>query len=139
MVIYGKLLRNESRYITGESGREPGPKGDVSERLQNAVDTVKLNMNRTKKNLILFVIIVILVSGIPAITMCTSNCASSDLDFDSPVNGNCSFSLHSFVQIVVVISAFLALVFAGRFLLRDRQLIPAGVYWPLFRPPRFSH
>jgi hypothetical protein len=96
-------------------------------------------MNITKKHLILLIIIGILVSGIPAITLCSSYCVSSDLEFDSPMDGNCPFSFHSFVQIVIVLSASFVLPLAGRFLVRDRQFIPPGAYWPLFKPPRFSH
>jgi hypothetical protein len=96
-------------------------------------------MNLTRKNLTLFIIIGILVSGIPVITLCSSYCVSSDLDLDSPVDGSCPFSYHSFVQIAIVLSAFFVLPLAGLFLVRDRQFIPPGVYLPLFKPPRFSH
>ena len=96
-------------------------------------------MNITKKNLILFVIIGILVSGIPVITLCSSSCVSNDLDLDSSVDGSCPFSFHSFVQIIIVLSALFILPLAGFFLVRNRQFIPSGAYWSLFRPPRFSH
>jgi hypothetical protein len=93
----------------------------------------------SKKNLILLIIIGILVSGIPAITLCSSYCVSSDLDLDSPLDGSCPFSDHSFVQIAIVLTALFILPLAGLFLARDRQFIPPGVYLPLFKPPRFSH
>jgi hypothetical protein len=96
-------------------------------------------MNRIKKNLILLVITGILLSGIPVITLCSSYCVSSDLDLDSFMDGSCPFSFHSFVQIIIVLSALSILPLAGFFLVRDRQFIPPGVYWPLFKPPRFSH
>jgi hypothetical protein len=95
-------------------------------------------MNFTKKNLILFIIIGILVSGIPVITSCSSYCVSNDLDLDSLMDGSCPFSFHSFVQIIIVLSALFVLPLAGFFLVRDRQFISPGVYWPLFKPPRFS-
>jgi len=95
-------------------------------------------MSITKKHLVLFVIIGILMSGIPGITMCSSYCVTSYPDLDSPMDGNCPFSFHSFVQVVIVLSALFVLPLAGFFLVRDRQFIPPGVYWPLFRPPRFS-
>ena len=97
------------------------------------------NMNFTKKNLILFIIIGILVSGIPVITLCSSSCVSSDLDLDSPMDGSCPFSFHSFVQIAIGLSALFVLPLAGLLLVNDRQFIPPGVYLPLFKPPRFSH
>jgi len=96
-------------------------------------------MNLTRKNLILFIIIGILVSSIPVITLCSSYCASSDLALDSPVDGSCPFSYHSFVQITIGLSALFVLPRAGLFLFRGRQFIPPGVYLPLFKPPRFSH
>ena len=96
-------------------------------------------MNLTKKNLIPLVIIGIFVSGIPVITLCSFYCVSSDLDLDSPMDGSCPFSYHSFVQIAIGLSAFFVLPFAGLFLVRDRQFIPPGAYLPLFKPPRFSH
>jgi hypothetical protein len=95
-------------------------------------------MNLIKKNLILFIIIGILGSGIPVITLCSSYCVSSNLDLDSPMDGSCPFADHSFVQIAIVLSALFVLPLAGLFLVRDRQFIPPGVYWPLFKPPRFS-
>ncbi len=94
-------------------------------------------MNLTKKNLILFITIGILVSGIPVITWCSSYCVASDLDFS--VDGSCPFSYHSFVQIAMALSALFILPLADPFLVRDRQFIPPGVYLPLFKPPRFSY
>jgi hypothetical protein len=55
------------------------------------------------------------------------------------MDGSCPFSFHSFVQVIIVLSALLVLPFTGVFLVRDRQFVPSGTYWLLFRPPRFSH
>jgi hypothetical protein len=96
-------------------------------------------MNLTRKNLILFIIIGILVSGIPVITLYSSSCISRGLDLDSPMDASCPFSYDSFVQVAIGLSALFVLPFAGLFLVRDRQFIPTGVYLPLFKPPRFSH
>ena len=96
-------------------------------------------MNISKKNLIPLIIIGVLVSGIPVITLCSSYCVSSNPDLDSSMDGSCPFLFHSFVQIVIVMSALFILPFAGRFVARERQFIPPGVYWPLFRPPRYPH
>jgi len=96
-------------------------------------------MNVTKKHLVLFVIIGVLVSGIPAITLCSSYCVSSSPDLDSPMDGSCTFSLHFFVWVVTVLAAFFILPLAGVYLVRDRQFLPSGASWPLFKPPRFSH
>ena len=96
-------------------------------------------MNFNRKNLILLFIIGILVSGLPGITSCSSYCVSSSLGFDTPVDGSCPFAFHSFVQIEIVLSALFVLPLAGFFFVRHRQFIPPGVYWPLYRPPRYSH
>jgi hypothetical protein len=96
-------------------------------------------MNITKKHLILFIIIGLLVSGIPVLTLCSSYCVSSELDLDSAMDGSCPFIFHSFIQIALVLSALVVLPLAGFFKARERQFIPPGAYWPLFRPPRFSH
>jgi len=96
-------------------------------------------MNLNRKNLILPIIIGLLVPGIPVITMCASYCVSTDPDLDSPMHGSCPFAFHLFVQIAIVLSALFVLPLAGLIFVRDRQFIPAGVYWPLFKPPRFSH
>jgi hypothetical protein len=96
-------------------------------------------MNLNRKNFILPIIIGLLVLGIPVITMCSSYCVSSDPDLDSPMHRICPFAFHSFVLIAIVLSALFVLALAGLFLARDRQFIPAGVYWPLFKPPRVSH
>jgi hypothetical protein len=97
------------------------------------------NMNLTKKNLVLLVIFGILVSGIPVITLCSSYCVSSDLDLDSHMDGSCPYSFHSFVQFAMVWPALFVLPLAGLFHARGRQFIPPGVYFPPFKPPRFSH
>jgi hypothetical protein len=91
-------------------------------------------MNLTRKKLTLYIIIGILVSGIPAITLCSFYCISGDLDLDSPMNAN-----HSFFQIAIMLSALIVLPFAGLCLVRDGQFIPPGIYLSLFKPPRFSH
>ena len=96
-------------------------------------------MNSAKKHLILVIIIGLLSSGIPAITLCSSYCTSSDRDFDSAMDGSCPFVFYSFVQIDLLLSALFVLPFAGFFIVRERQFIPPGVYWLLFRPPRVSH
>jgi hypothetical protein len=94
-------------------------------------------MNHAKKHLIMFIIAGILLTGIPVITLCSFYCFSSDLD--STLDGSCTFSFHSFVQIAIGFSALFVLPIAGLFLVWDRQFTPTGVYLPLFKPPRFSH
>jgi hypothetical protein len=92
----------------------------------------------TRKNIALIIIVGILLYGFPVITLCSSYCGSRSLDLHSPVDGSCPISLHLYVQIAMALSAFFVLPPAGFFLVRNRQFIPRGVYWPLFRPPRFS-
>ncbi len=133
--IKNKLLKNESRVQSESLGK----KGCFEKVSKHCRHNGPQFMNITKKHLILLVIIGILVSGIPVITMCSTYCVSSDSDLDSPMDGNCPFSFHSFVQIAIVLSALFVLPLAGLFLVNDRLFIPPGVYWPLFRPPRFSH
>jgi len=96
-------------------------------------------MNITKKHLVLLVIIGILVSGIPVITLCSSYCVSSSPDLDSAMDGSGTFSFHSFIWVVNELSALFILPLAGFFLVRDSQFIPSGASWPLFKPPRISH
>jgi hypothetical protein len=91
----------------------------------------------TRKNISLIIIIGILLYGFPAITLCSSYCGSRSLDLDSPVDGSCPISLYLYVQIAIALSALFVLPPAGFFLAGGRQFIPSGVYWPLFRPPRF--
>jgi hypothetical protein len=66
-------------------------------------------MNPIRKNLILLIILGILVSGLPVIALCSSYCFSGALGVDSPVDGSCPFSFHSFAQIVNVLSALFVL------------------------------
>ena len=96
-------------------------------------------MNINKKNLIVLIIIGILLFGIPAISLCSIYCIASDFDLDSALDGSCPFAFHFFFQVTIAVSAFFMLPLAGLFRVKDRQFIPSGVYWPLFRPPRFSH
>jgi len=79
-------------------------------------------MNLTRKNIITFIIIGILVPGISLIILCSAYCVSIDPTLDSPMNGGCPFSYDPFVDIAVVFSALLALPFAGFFLLGTGNL-----------------
>lgn len=98
----------------------------------------KQQMDITKKNISLIVVLGILLYGLPVVTLCSFSCASSNHDLDSPVERICPIIYHSFIQISVVLSALFVLLPAGFFPTPGRQFIPSGVYWPLFRPPRFS-
>lgn len=139
MGIENKLLQNESRVQQESLTWSLGKMGRFEKVSKHCRHNGPQFMNLTKKNLILLVIIGILVSGIPVITICSSYCVSSGPDLDSPMDGSCPFSFHSFVQIAIGLSALFVLPLVGLFLVRDRQFIPLGVYLPLFRPPRFSH
>lgn len=96
-------------------------------------------MNLSRKNLILPIIVGILVSGIPVITLYSSYCGASEADSNSAVDGNCPFSLDSFAPIAMLLSALFVLPLAGFSLVIQQQFIPPGAYWPLLKPPRFSH
>lgn len=96
-------------------------------------------MNLTRKNLILFIVIGVLVSGIPVLTLFLSYCNTSGLALDSPMYAGCAFSYHAFIQIAVVLSALFVLPLVGPFLAREGQFIRPEVYLPIFKPPRFSH
>jgi hypothetical protein len=137
--IQGKLLKNESRVQQESLTWSLGKMGRFEKVSKHCRHNGPQFMILTKKNLSLLVIIGILVSGIPVSTLCSSYCVSNNLDLDSPMDGSCPFSYHSFFQIAIVLSAFFVLPLAGLFLVRDRQLLPPGVYLPLFKPPRFSH
>ena len=106
---------------------------------KDKIGTMAHYMNLTRKNLTLLVIIGVLAFGIPVIALCSSYCVSSDLELDSPMDGNCPFSFHSFIQMANVLSALFFLPLAGLLLVKDRQFIPRGVFLPLFKPPRLSH
>jgi hypothetical protein len=131
------LLKKLIPPMAGDSASQPGQKGRFEMVLKRCRHNRPQFMKITKKHLILLIIIGILVSGIPVVTLCSSYCVSSDLDLDSAMDGSCPFAYHSFVQVAMVLSALFVLPLAGFFLVRDRQFIPPGVYWPLFRPPRF--
>lgn len=92
----------------------------------------------TKKHLIPIIVIGMLVSGIPGITICSANCTSSDQDLDSLMDGSCPIMDHSFVQIAIVLSALLVFPLVGLFLSGERQFIPPGVHLPPYRPPRLA-
>jgi hypothetical protein len=95
-------------------------------------------MNITKKNIIILVTAGILLSGIPIITTCSTYCVSSDSVLDSPMDESCPFLYDSFFPIAFVLSAPFVLALASLFFVRERQILPSGVYLPLFKPPRFS-
>jgi hypothetical protein len=95
-------------------------------------------MHITRKNISLIIIVGILLYGLPSVTLCASYCGSRNLDPGSPVAGSCPISLHLFAQIAIALPALFVLSPAGFLLVRGRQFIPHGVYWPLLRPPRFS-
>ena len=96
-------------------------------------------MNLNRKNLILPIIIGILVSGIPVTTLYSYYCGTSAADIYSALDGNCPFSFDSFASIAMVLSALFVLPLAGLSLVSQQQITPPGAYWPLLKPPRFSH
>ena len=130
-------MKNEPRIQQEILTWSLGKKGHFEKVSKHCRQNGPQFMNITKKHLILLVIIGILVSGIPVITLCSFYCISGD--HDSPLDASCPLSTHSFVQIAIMLSALIVLPLAGLFLVKDRQLIPPGSYLPLFKPPRFSH
>ena len=95
-------------------------------------------MNLNRKNIPLF-IISILGSGILITTLCSPYCVSSAYNLDTAMGESCLSSYYSFINITIVLSALFILWLAGLFVARQRQIISLGFYWPLFKPPRFSH
>jgi hypothetical protein len=94
-------------------------------------------MKNLRKNLILFLFVGLLVTGIPVIAFCASYCASGDFDVFSALDESCPFTYDSFERFTIVLSALFILPLAGLFIASDRQSLPAGVCRPLFKPPRF--
>jgi hypothetical protein len=84
----------------------------------------------------MFLFVGLLVTGIPAIALCASYCASGDFDIYSALDESCPFSNDSFVRVTAVLSALFVLPLAGLFIVSDRQFLPAGACRPLFKPPR---
>jgi len=90
-------------------------------------------MNIKSNNLILIIIIGILASGIPVIILCSSHCGTSHAGLDFPMDGKCSFSVHSFVQIAAELSVFGVIPLVGFLLFRRRFSIPAGFLGVIFK------
>ncbi len=96
-------------------------------------------MNLAQKNIILFVILVILASGIPALTLCSTHCVTSNPGPDFHKEVKCSLSNHSFFQYGIEQSIFYITLLLGFFLVTSKLFIPAGYLSTLFKPPRFSY
>jgi hypothetical protein len=94
-------------------------------------------MNLAQKNIILFVILTILASGIPALTLCSTHCVTSHPGLDFHKEVKCPFSQHSFFQSGTALSIFYIIPLVGFFLVMNRRFIPAGFFPIPFRPPRF--
>ena len=94
-------------------------------------------MNLAQKNIILFVILGILVSGIPALTLCSTHCVTSNPSPDFHKELKCSLSNHSFFQHSIALAIFYTIPLVGFFLVMNRLFIPAGFFPTPFRPPRF--
>ena len=96
-------------------------------------------MTITRKHVIMFLLIGLLVSGIPAITTCSSSCVSSGQDLDVSTGGSCPFTLQIFAQSVFMLFPLFVLPLAGFLLTGEQIFIASDFYRLLFRPPRLSH
>jgi len=95
-------------------------------------------MNFKSNNLILPILIGILASGIPAMTLCSSHYGAGYAGLDFPEDALCSLSAHSFVQVADELSVIGVIPLFGILLFRRRFFIPAGFMVTIFKPPRFS-
>jgi hypothetical protein len=93
-------------------------------------------MKFTQKNLIIFIILGMVASGIPAITLCSSHCVVSNASLDIPPDGPCSFSAHAFVQMGIEESSFAVTPLLGFFQITSAVFIPPGHFLSIFKPPR---
>jgi hypothetical protein len=95
-------------------------------------------MNLAQKNIILFVILAILASGIPALTLCSTHCVTNNPSPDFHKEVKCSLSNHSFFQYGIELSIFYLTPLLDFFLVTSILSLPTGYLSTLFRPPRFS-
>ncbi len=102
-------------------------------------NNVPQQMNLAQKNIILFVILGILASEIPALTLCSTHCVTNNPGPDFHKELKCSLSNHSFFQYGIELSIFYITLLLGFFLVTSILSLPTGYLSTLFKPPRFSY
>ncbi len=71
------------------------------------------------------------------IVICAALCPSDSYGPEFPMNADCTFSSHAFVQAGIGLSVLFILSLQGLFLIINRSIILDGFYMSPFRPPRF--
>jgi hypothetical protein len=71
------------------------------------------------------------------IVICAALCPSDSYGPEFPVNADCTFTSHVFVQVGIGLSALYILSLLGLFLIVNRSIILDGFYMSPFKPPRF--
>ncbi len=95
-------------------------------------------MSIAKKNISLIILVGLLFYALAVImiAVCAFNCSANAIGFDLLKDANCALSHQSFVPNAMELSVLFVLPFAGIFVFKGRQFLPAGMLFSLFRPPR---
>ena len=93
-------------------------------------------MSALQKNLILVMVIGILASGIPAMTLCSTHCVASNAHLDVSDTAHCFGAFHGFVQVGVERSSLNLVPLVNFFHDTTEIVIPKGFLLSIFKPPR---
>ena len=94
-------------------------------------------MNLRQKNFALFLMMGIIVTGLPVVAACSLHCAAGGPDVSMPPSFYCTLLSHSFVQSEVFILVFYIALLMDFYLIGKSLILPAGFAAILFKPPRF--
>ena len=71
------------------------------------------------------------------IVICAGLCPSDPYGSEFPLNANCTFTSHAFVQDGIELSSLFIIPLLGLLLIKNRSIILDGFFGPLYKPPRF--
>lgn len=71
------------------------------------------------------------------IVICAALCPSDSYRSEFPMNADCTFTSHAFVQVGIGLSFLLIILLLGLLLIINRSVILDGFYISPFKPPRF--
>jgi hypothetical protein len=96
---------------------------------------MNLTMPRYSSPIVLLIGVLAIV--FPGIAICSSLCPTDDPGIEIFQSKICLFNSHSFIPWEVQLSALFTLPLIGAFIAAKIFSLPAGYFFPLYKPPRF--
>jgi hypothetical protein len=96
-----------------------------------------MNLTKQKYSSPILILMGLLAFTFPVIAVCYSLCPTDNPGVVLFQHANCGITTHSFVSQGVGLSGLFTLLLIGTFIVNKMLSIPAGYFFPMFKPPRF--